>query len=96
MAFILLLFQNVVEQCSNDSLSIMQVVTNMKSVMCGPDMEFHIMASMLKTYHSMAVQVATASDTDELTRTQMQTISEILRGLILNYFRVVSRPCASA
>ena len=88
----------MVEQCSNnDSLSmIMQVVTNMKNILCGPDMELRAMASMLKTYHSMAVQVATASDTDELTRTQMQTISEILRGLILNYFRVVSKPCASA
>ena len=71
----------------------MDVITNMTSVTCVKPL--HVLASVLKTYHSMAVQVATATDTDELTRTQMQTISEILRGLILNYFRVVSEPCAS-
>ena len=73
----------------------MDIITNMTSVTCGPGVKLHVLASVLKTYHSMAVQVATATDTDELTRRQMQTISEILRGLILNYFRVVSEPCAS-
>ena len=51
-------------------------------------MELHIMASVLQTYHSMAVQAAsTATDTKE--RIRMQIISEILRGLVQDYFRLV-------
>jgi hypothetical protein len=75
----------------------MDAVTNMKSFLCGSsDVELHVSASVLKTYYSMAVQVATATDTDEQTRTQMQTISTLLGGLILNYFRVVRLlTCAS-
>ena len=38
----------------------------MTSVTCGPGVKLHILASVLKAYHSMAVQVATATDTDEL------------------------------
>ena len=121
-----LLFQNVTGHCSNDSLSITQVVTNVQSILCGADFsrtspllfpsgqcsndsssavtdirnvicgttssdrELHVKASVLLTYHSMTSQAATATDTDEGIRMHMQNISEMLRGLLRNYFRVVS------
>ena len=92
MSLFPLFFQNITEQCSNDSLSITQVVTDMKNILCGASdlgMERHIMASVLQTYHGMAVQAAsTATDTKE--RIRMQIISEILRGLVQDYFRLVS------
>lgn len=94
---ILLPFQNVTGNCSNDSLSITQVVIDMKNTFCGASesgMELHILASVLQTYHNMAVQAASTA-TDAKERTRMQIISEILRGLVIDYFRVVSKPCSS-
>ena len=78
----------------------MQVVTKMKSILVShaspsncsgsAGLDLHILASVLKTYHSMAVQVAADASTDESTRTQMQIIIEMLSGLVRNYFKVVS------
>ena len=94
---LLLLFQNVTGHCSTDSLSITQVVNDMKNTFCGANnsgMELHIMASVLQTYHNMAVQAASIV-TDAMERTRMQIISEMLRGLVLDYFRVVRKLCLS-
>ena len=71
----------------------MQVVTNMKSIIYSGSagrLDLHILASVLKTYHSMAVQVAVDTNTDESTRMQIQIIIEMLRGLVRNYSKVVS------
>lgn len=97
---VLLFFQRALvdhEQCSNRSLPITQAVGNMQRIFCGAStaggsskMSLHVITSVLLTYHSVIVKAATHQASERTNSTTTEIVTEILKGLIQNYFRVVS------
>ena len=79
-------------QCPNGPLPpITEVVGDMQYPFCGKSgsLELHDLISVLRTYHSLAIQAASTT-TEPAERLSMDIISEMLKGLVQNYFRVVS------